>query len=600
MTDGANFSHVAGGLLKACDALGVKIETEGKYASDLLNPNQELGFLREQAFESLQKIYLAFVKSIEDSYTDEEVEIYARLLSLETYDKNVSLEDARVQLEQALSQTESASVRFEHYFPHFLKVAMANEPTPKVEEIMEEFFLSLKLMTSTSSIEDNKVCQSLMANIMTQIMQNYVNRAKFRPELVEGSIYLEFNEEGETAESAREKDDFEIIVNPKNGGEFMKKVESYKNLQDPWVDTSPTALEQIMALVGHEEIKTFAEKIVRREKGNVKTLKKRFMAKADTAVNSQLGMSGHHMVLMGNPGTGKTTIANLLGKLFKEAGVLKKGHLVSVSAKDLIAGFVGQTAIKTGEVLKKAKGGVLFIDEAYKLFDGNGTEFASESVAEIILAMENQRNDLVVVFAGYPEPMQRLLKSNEGIPRRIKHYVTCSDYSVPDLMKIRDTLLDVDGHGMDSEAAKLFEEITRQNKEAVESKYWGNGGFVRDYLQNIIQAQEDRLETSGVLENLNPDNKTHQNKIHTILSTLTAEDVKKASVPVPAFLKDGDSSIDNVTRNGAGFIPVRDLKKLAEKHRAEKDKGADVIKLLPAAGNSNRISSRDHRKLRPA
>lgn len=577
MSNGSNFSHIAGGLLRSCDALEVKIESEGKHPVDLIDSSETLENFSSQAHESLRKIFLALVKSNDDYISDEEVEIYARLLSLgNPGQKNVSLEEAGSKLIDDLVRQKKASVVFDHYFPHFLRVAMTHETTATTEEMMQEWMLTIKLMSGTQSMEENKTVRELLGNVMTRIVTEYARRAVVRPELVEGSIYLEFGNAEETPQSVRDKgmEGFEIIVNPKDGSKILEKVKKYENKPDPWVDNSPTALEQIMALVGHEQVKEFAQKIVRLEKGQVKSLKERFMASASgTPVSGQLSSSGHHMVLMGNPGTGKTTVANLLGKLFKEAGVLKSGHLVSVSAKDLIAGCVGQTAIKTGEVIKKARGGVLFIDEAYKLFDGNGgAEFASESVAELILAMENQRKDLVVVFAGYPEPMERLLKSNEGIPRRIKHYVTCEDYSVADLMKIRDTLLSVEGHVMDDDAAQLFEDITRENKEAVESRYWGNGGFVRDYLQNIVQAQEDRLETSGILEKLDPDKKAHQSKIHTILSTLTADDVRKAVVPVPAFLKEG------VKKNPIGFAPWPSEKK--------KEVQADVA--LPAANGSDK------------
>jgi|GEM_PF-3261202 len=595
MKNGASFSHVAGDLLRACDALELKLEKEGKYLVDLIDSSKELDFLRHQAVESLQEIFLTMLKGNDDYFSDQEIEIYARLLSLKDEGKkNVSLDEAGTQLLDDLVAKKKPSVNVEHFFPNFLRVAMTHEETSRVEEFLDHYLLTLKFMTDTDLLNASEEVKLAMAQIVFGIMQNHILRTHARPELAENSVYMEFNDPDETAETFREKDEEdvgivanysrvgldvftikkkkteEIIFDLEWRGSFLKKAKKYEKLPDPWVDTSPTALDRIMALVGHNQVKEFAQKVIRLEKGNIKSLKQRFMAKAsDGSVNEQLGSSGHHMVLMGNPGTGKTTVANLLGKLFKEAGILNKGHVVSVSAKDLIAGYVGQTAIKTGKLLEKAKDGVLFIDEAYKLFDGNGAEFASESVAELIVAMENQRSDLVVVFAGYPEPMKRLLKSNEGIPRRIKHYVTCEDYSVPDLMKIRDSLLNIDGHVMEDGAAQLFEKITKENKEVVEAKYWGNGGFVRDYLQNIIQAQEDRLEITGAMANLNPDKKNNHDKIRTILSTLTADDVRKASVPVPAFLK-------GEMKRPIGFAPWPEDKQKTESHGQDK-KDADVV-----------------------
>lgn len=582
MTNGVNFSHVAGGLLRACDHLEVKVESQGGSPTDLLvNPQMELGFLRLQALESMKKAFQAFVKLTDGDYGDEEVEIYARLLSLENLKKNVSLKKARTILAEDVDRLKKPVVHVEHYFPHFLRVAMTNESAPVVENLMEQFFLTVKLMTNAPAFTGIKGVGEIAQAMTMLLLKEYYDRAEVRPELLENSQYLDIITKPEEAESDAEGPGFILNVKKHVNDMLIEQIHAYEKLDDPWVDTSPTALEQINRLVGHAQIKKFAEEIMRREKGSVKSLKKRFCKKADSDDGGSLSASGHHMVLMGNPGTGKTTVANLLGQLFKEAGILKRGHLVSVSAKDLIAGYVGQTAIKTGKLLDRAEGGVLFIDEAYKMFDGNGAEFASESVTELLVAMENRRDKMVVVFAGYSEPMHKLLESNEGLPRRIKHYVTCEDYSVPELMQIRDTLSDVEGHVMDDEAAALFKKITADNKEAVEAKFWGNGGFVRDFLQNIVQKQEDRLETSGVLNNYDPNNPQHQNKIHTILTTLTADDIRAAELPVPAFLKEGRPGVDNVSRNGAGFIPYNKLKKEAEAEKRKKM--AEAEKQKPAA-----------------
>ena len=145
---------------------------------------------------------------------------------------------------------------------------------------------------------------------------------------------------------------------------------------------------------------------------------------------------GHHLILIGNPGTGKTTVAELLGQIFAALGVLSRGHVHTVTRRDLVAGYVGHTAQRTRAAVEAALGGVLFVDEAYALSTGDGRDFGPEAVAELIVAMERHRDDLVVVAAGYPAPMADFLDSNPGLRSRFTKTLTFSDMSAVDAARV--------------------------------------------------------------------------------------------------------------------------------------------------------------------
>ncbi|MGG1661229.1 AAA family ATPase [Brevibacillus sp. NRS-1366] len=200
-----------------------------------------------------------------------------------------------------------------------------------------------------------------------------------------------------------------------------------------------------------------------------------------------------HAVFTGNPGTGKTTVAQLYAHILKEIGYLKRGHLVMASRADLVAGFVGQTAVLTRRKMREALGGVLFIDEAYALFGSGEQDFGQEAIHTLVEEMTRHEENLVVVLAGYPFEMNQLLASNPGLLSRFKKYVHFPDYSGEELVLILEKAAHTAGYQI---AESAFVQIKERLIEAAnQQRVNGNGRFSRNLLQEAIQNQALRLMT---------------------------------------------------------------------------------------------------------
>ena len=199
-----------------------------------------------------------------------------------------------------------------------------------------------------------------------------------------------------------------------------------------------------------------------------------------------------HMVFMGNPGTGKTTVARLVGGLYAAIGALSKGQLVEVDRSGLVAGYVGQTAIKTQEVITSAMGGVLFIDEAYSLSSGGENDFGREAIETLLKAMEDHRDDLMVIIAGYTEPMEKFLDSNPGLESRFNKYITFPDYNGEELNAIFHMQCRKNGYELDEEAEACAREFFQQLYDDRDENF-GNGRDVRNRFEDMVIRQANRV-----------------------------------------------------------------------------------------------------------
>jgi probable Rubsico expression protein CbbX len=198
-----------------------------------------------------------------------------------------------------------------------------------------------------------------------------------------------------------------------------------------------------------------------------------------------------HMCFTGNPGTGKTTVALRMGEILKRLGYVREGHLVTVTRDDLVGQYIGHTAPKTKEVIKKAMGGVLFIDEAYYLYKPeNERDYGAESIEILLQVMENNRDDLVVILAGYKDKMDRFFQSNPGMRSRIAHHIDFPDYQPEELLAIAELMLADQNYHFSPAATEAF---ARYLKLRMTLEHFANARSVRNALDRARLRQANRL-----------------------------------------------------------------------------------------------------------
>lgn len=210
-----------------------------------------------------------------------------------------------------------------------------------------------------------------------------------------------------------------------------------------------------------------------------------------------------HLAFTGNPGTGKTTVARIVGRIYRNLGLLSKGHFMEVSRTDLIAGYQGQTAHKVKEVIEKAKGGVLFIDEAYSITENDHSDsYGRECLTELTKALEDYRTDLVVIVAGYTEPMKQFFDSNPGLKSRFNTFIEFDDYSVTELMDILRFMSEKEDYVVTERAYRVLTQMLSKTTES-QSNEFSNGRFVRNIFESMIMNHARRvvkIESPTLLE----------------------------------------------------------------------------------------------------
>ena len=278
-----------------------------------------------------------------------------------------------------------------------------------------------------------------------------------------------------------------------------------KNAEEK-VPTVEELLETLDKLIGLDNIKQSVRSLIN-------LVKVRKLREENDLPNPPMSL---HMVFTGNPGTGKTTVARILSELYRGIGVLSKGQLVEVDRGGLVAGFVGQTAIKTKEVVDSALGGILFIDEAYSLAPeiGTGNDFGREAIETLLKMMEDHRKDLIVIVAGYSEPMERFIMSNPGLESRFNRYFSFEDYNGDELNEIFLSICAKSEYIMTDEA-RAFASEHFQLMYAMRDENFGNARYVRNFFENIVSVHSDRI--SALNEHTRED-----------LMTITLEDLEES------------------------------------------------------------------------
>ena len=267
-----------------------------------------------------------------------------------------------------------------------------------------------------------------------------------------------------------------------------------KEIQVSLTENERSPLDELQTLIGLNEVKTEVSALV--------DFVKIQQTRKEQGLKS-VGVS-YHCVFTGNPGTGKTTVARILAAIYRDLGVLKKGHLVETDRSGLVAEYVGQTAVKTNKIIDSALDGVLFIDEAYSLAQGGNNDYGLEAISTLLKRMEDDREHLVVVLAGYPKEIKCFIDTNPGLQSRFNRYIHFSDYSAEELKQIfllnaKKNQYTIDESGL-NELDKIIDNALK-NK----GKNFGNGRFVRNLFEKTIQNQAIRLSSQ---QNITPEELT--------------------------------------------------------------------------------------------
>lgn len=262
-----------------------------------------------------------------------------------------------------------------------------------------------------------------------------------------------------------------------------EKVENKESLQE--------LLEELNSLTGLDDVKKDVNSLI-----NLLQIRK---------IREERGMKqipmSLHLVFSGNPGTGKTTVARLLAKIYYNLGVLTKGHLVEVDRSGLVGGYVGQTAIKVQEVIQKSLGGILFIDEAYSLTANKGeNDYGLEAVDTLLKGMEDHRDDLVVIVAGYPDLMNEFLNSNPGLRSRFNKFINFADYNPKELVDIFKNMCNKSGYSATEECIEYVQKYF-EKRYMTRNTNFANGRDVRNFFEMAMVNQANRLSCDMNISN---------------------------------------------------------------------------------------------------
>ena len=252
---------------------------------------------------------------------------------------------------------------------------------------------------------------------------------------------------------------------------------------------SEKPMEELKSLIGLDSVKSEIETLTNFIKIQ-KTREKKGLKNSSVS---------YHCVFTGNPGTGKTTVARIVAGIYRDMGILKKGHLVETDRSGLVAEYVGQTAVKTNKIIDSAIDGVLFIDEAYSLVNESKEDFGKEAIATLLKRMEDDRDRLVVILAGYTNEIKQFIDSNPGLQSRFNRYIEFPDYTAGELFRIFELSVKKYDYVMpDDTKAALHAYL--EDAVAHKDKNFGNGRFVRNIFEKTLERQADRLASVGKLD----------------------------------------------------------------------------------------------------
>lgn len=401
------------------------------------------------------------------SASDGSIEVQEALFIKDYLDEQISPEEMCQKIEEENIYSKTFEERAPLVLKKLVKLDNANyEKDGKLEESEAEKYICLYEALGM----EFTACDREMAQSEKDDLNTYINNMR--------SFYranYQGPEEATKASHSEHTMDVETVRNQQKKSKPREDEDGEETLEE--------LMEQLNALIGLRTVKATVNQLIH--------------FNAIKQIREERGLDRmpmtKHMVFYGNPGTGKTTVARLIAKIYHKLGLLSKGHLVEVDRSGLVAGYVGHTALKVNEVVKKAMGGVLFIDEAYALtYKRSENDFGWEAVDTLTKAMEDYRDDLVIIVAGYPKRMASFIDSNPGFKSRFNRFIQFPDYDGAELFGIYKKMLADVGFTADEEVMSYTEEYLEDQAED-KGENFANARLVRNYLETSIMNQADRL-----------------------------------------------------------------------------------------------------------
>ena len=374
------------------------------------------------------------------------------------------------------------------YLDHMMSVLLAflHVDTPKDRTALafvEQYYNKSICFLSEEQVEFCLGKRYLFKKISNEQIVNYIELiqlSKIKHE-INSITYSEYDSEedvSQTEKLKKEKDE-QLLVSL---NECIKGSEEDKDTATEKLDL---LLAQLEDLIGLKEVKQQITSLINLIK--VRKLREKYQM--------PIAEMTYHMVFSGNPGTGKTTVARLLSQIYCELGLLSKGTLVETDRSGLVAGFVGQTALKVADVVKSALGGVLFIDEAYSLAKtGSVNDYGSEAIDTLVKLMEDNREDLVVIVAGYTEEMKQFLKSNTGLISRFNTFIEFPDYTIKELIDILKSMAEKSGVAY-VDSAIWYIQKNLEDMDVQQRQEFGNARGIRNLFEKNLISQANRIVT---------------------------------------------------------------------------------------------------------